>query len=137
MDLAQRAGLPPPTIYTDRLAEVLAAADAVLAISLTSVLWDAFLLDKPAVMLLPNYLTESFKPGWRRKGSIPLVEEVVRAAGNADEAWQMIEDCLLPGHQEKFATRCRQVRKKYGLMDKSVEQKSRDITQWIVDYCKA
>ncbi len=137
MDLAQQVGLPPPTIYTDRLAEVLAAADAVLAISWTSVLWDAFLMDKPAVMLLPNYLTESFKPGWRQKGSIPLVEGVVRAAASADEAWQMVEDCLLPEHQVEFATRCRQVRTKYGLKDKSVEQKSRDIALWVVDYSKA
>ncbi len=133
-DLAGQAGLPAPTIYSDRLAEVLAASDVVLAISWTSVLWDAFLMGKPAVMFLPNYLTESFKAGWRQEGNIPLMEGVMRAAADADEVWQMVEDCLQNGYQEKLATRCRQVREKYDLIDKSIEQKSRDITEWILDF---
>ena len=135
-DLALQAGLPAPTIYSARLAEVLAAADVVLTVSWTSVLWDAFLLDKPSVILLPTYLAESYKPGWHLKGNIPLTEGVMRMACDADEAWSFIDQCLQPGYQQELATRCDQVRLKYRLNDKSVEQKSRDITQWIVDFNK-
>ena len=136
LDLAHQAGLPAPTIYTDRLAEILGAADVVLSISWTSVLWDAFLMDKPAVIVPPNYLTESLKPGWREKGNIPLSEAVVRAAENADEAWSFVNECLAPGYREIHAEKCLSMRRKYNLVDKSVEQKSQDICDWVVNFSK-
>jgi hypothetical protein len=133
-DLAERAGLPAPVIYSDRLAEVLAAADVVLAVSWTSVLWDCFLMEKPAVMLLPDYLTETLKPGWREAGSIPLAEGVMKAAADADDAWRLVEECLEPQQREQLSAKCQKLRQKYHLTDRSVEKTSRDITRWVADF---
>jgi len=137
VDLAEQAGLPAPTIYTDQLADILGAADVVMSISWTSVLWDAFLLDKPAVIVPPNYLTESLKPGWREKGNVSLSEGVVRAAENADEAWQFVDECLKPEYKKIQTEKWDRMRQKYNLIDKSIEQKSQDITQWIVNFSES
>ncbi len=134
MDLAQQNGLPAPTIYTDRLAEVLAAADVVLTVSWTSLIWDAFLMEKPTVMLLPEYLKESFKPGWQQKGNIPLAEGIVLAAEDAREAWVFAENCLTQGYQQELVSNCRKLRKKYDLRDKTIQEKSIEITQWVADF---
>ncbi len=133
-DLAESVGLPAPTIYSDRLGETLAAADVVLAVSWTSVLWDCFLLEKPAVMLLPDYLTQTLKPGWREAGSIPLAAGVMLAAADAPEAWRLIQNCLDSDYQTQLSAKCLNLRQKYGFEGKSVEKISRDITQWVVDF---
>ncbi len=130
-NLARRHGLPLPRVYGDQLSEVLSAADIITSIGFSSVLYDTFQLGKATVVLTPPFLVPSDNPQWRRRGNIPLAAGVMEVADDATDFWRRVEDWLKPDRQAKLSADIADLKEKYGLHFRTVEDKSAKIIEWI------
>ncbi len=131
--MAERCGLPRPLIKSDMLPEVLGAADIVLAMGYSSVLYDAFLLGKPTVVIFPPFLVYSDKEGWQTGSSLPKRAGVSVATTGGEETWRQVEAWLEPARQEQFARDRAAFSEKYGLQHRSVAEKCERISAWITE----
>ena len=132
-NMAERCGLPRPLIKSDMLTEVLGAADVVLAMGYSSVLYDAFLLGKPTVVIFPPFLVYSDKEGWQTDSTLPKRAGVSVATTSGKETWQQVEAWLQPERREKFARDRVAFSNKYGLQHRSVAEKCERISAWITE----
>lgn len=129
--LAEDCGLARPLIRSDRLPEVLGAADVVLALGYSSVLYDAFLLGKPSVVLFPRILTHSDEPDWTTRSTAPQRAGLSVATTSGAEAWRLAQQWLEPERRRRFAADHRAFSERYGLWPRTVEQKSDAVILWI------
>lgn len=129
--MAERCGLPNLLVKSDMLPEVLGAADIVLAMGYSSVLYDAFLLGKPSVVVFPPFLVYSEKEGWETGGSLPQKAGVCIAATDGKDTWDKVEAWLEPQRQEKFRRDHTAFSEKYGLHYRAVDEKCAAIMAWI------
>lgn len=72
LTLAADCGLPAPLVLADRLPEVMAGADMVLTMGLSSVLYDAFLLRKPSIVVMPASVRRHARAVWFTRGIGPF-----------------------------------------------------------------
>lgn len=129
--LAHRYGLEPPLILSDALAEALSACDVLLTLSFTSILFDAFLMGKPAVVIFPRYLHLAEGDVWLRDSTLPLQARVCEATTDGADAWRRVEAWLEPGRREQFARDREAFAQRYGLRDRPVPEKCEAILAWI------
>ena len=129
--LADRCGLACPLILHDRLAEAMGACDILLATSFSSVLYDAFLMGKPSLVVFPRYLVFSDDEHWRTDSTLPLRAGVCEAATDGADAWRRVEAWLDPARRERFARDHEAFSRRYGLVDRPVQEKCDAIAAWI------
>jgi hypothetical protein len=130
-DLAEGCGLVRPLILSDRLPEVLGAADVVLALGYSSVLFDAFLLGKPSVAVFPRVLAHSDKPDWMTRSTAPQRAGVSVATTDGAEAWRLAQGWLEPERQRRFAADHQAFSDRYGLQLRTPAQKCDAVIGWI------
>jgi hypothetical protein len=130
-DLADDCGLVRPLILSDRLPEVLGAADVVLALGYSSVLYDAFLLGKPSVAVFPRVLAHSDKPDWMTRSTAPQRAGVSVATTDGAEAWRLAQAWLEPERQRRFAADHLAFSDRYGLRQRTPTQKCDAVIGWI------
>ena len=133
-NMADEYGLPAPRVFGDRLPEVLSAANLVASIGFSSVLYDAFQLGKPSIVLMPPFLIPSPHPDWRSRGNIPLAAGVMEVADDAADLWRRAVDWLTPERLKKLDGDVEKLTNKYQLQHNTVEEKSRNIVQWLQEY---
>ncbi len=130
-NMALEYNLPKPRVFGDRLPEVLSAANLVTSIGFSSVLYDAFQLGKPIIVLIPPFLVPSPVPGWQQQGNIPLAAGVMEVAEDTADLWKRAADWLTPERLDKLAEDGENLTQKYQLQYRSVEEKSKNIVHWI------
>ena len=130
-DLARQAGLPPPRVYKDNLPELLSVCDVVVTMGFSSVLFDAFQLDRPAVVLVLPFLAPSRQAGWQERISIPLRAGVMAAVETGEEVWSRVFAGLDPQERERLQQARAKLRERYGLEYRPVQEKSAAILAWI------
>ncbi|MBK7047622.1 MAG: hypothetical protein IPH48_14180 [bacterium] len=129
--MASRYGLPHPLILADSLAEAVSACDVLLTMSNSSILYDAFLMGKPTVVLFPRYLVTSDREGWRQDSTMTLRAGVCEVATDGADAWRRIESWLEPERRRQFARDHEAFSHRYGLWDRPVAEKCSAILAWI------
>ena len=129
--MARGHGLEPPLILSEALADALSACDVLLTMSFTSILYDAFLLGKPSVAIVPRYLRPGDGQDWRLNCTLPLQARVCEATTDGADAWRRVESWLEPGRQEQFARDREAFSRKYGLKDRPVQDKCEAILAWV------
>lgn len=133
--IAARLGLPTPRIYRDQLTEVLSAADVVVSLGFSSLMFDAFQLGKPAVVLMLPFLVPSPDPSWRTTMSAPLRHGVMTAVESGAEVWAEVQSCFSPARQAELAAARERLCQTYGIEFRSVEAKSEALIDWIETNC--
>jgi hypothetical protein len=136
-EMARSHGLPHPLIKADSLPEVISSADVILAMGDSSILFDAYQLGKPSVVLYPPTPMRFQKPGWQERSTMPLLAGVSTATRDPDEAWAMAEAWLTPERQEQFARNKQEFSARYGLEFRTVEEKSERVLRWIEDHLES
>lgn len=131
LDMAAEHGLPRPEVFADRLPELLSAADVVVSMGFSSVLFEAFQLGKPAVVRVLPFLAPSRRSGWQKDINVPLREGVMTAVESGSEVWDEVAACLQPRHRQELAAARERLCRTYGLDFPSVETKSARIIDWI------
>jgi hypothetical protein len=135
--MAAGYGLPAPLILGDKLPEVLSAADVVLAIGFSSVLYDAFLLGKPSVVyFLPSQISRHTE-GWEHENTLPLKHRVTEAATGPEQSWDLVEEWLEPERRARFEEDSRSFSEQYGLRFRTVEEKTTAVLDWIKELLSA
>ena len=129
--LAARCGLPCPLILHDRLAEAMSACDILVATSFSSVLYDAFMMGKPSLVVFPRYLVPAGDDGWRGACTRPLQAGVCEAAADGADAWRRVGAWLDPARRERFARDHEAFSRRYGLSDRPVQEKCDALAAWI------
>jgi hypothetical protein len=129
--LARRHGLPAPLILSDSLAEAMSACDVLVTPSFSSILYDAFLMGKPSVIVFPRYLRFGEGEAWLRESTLPLRAGVCEATADGDDAWRRVEAWLEPERRARFARDHAAFSRRYGLGDRPVAEKSAAILDWI------
>lgn len=130
-ELAARCGLPTPRVLADRLPEAVSSADVVLTMGYSSVLYDAFLLRKPTVVVFPPFLVHSDRPDWKTRSSMPLRAGVSVAVTSGQEAWQRVAEFLEPARRARFLADHETFTTSYGLGLRPVDLKCDRILEWI------
>ena len=129
--LAADCGLPRPLILSDRLAEAMSACDLLMATSFSSVLYDAFMMGKPSLVVFPRYLVFSEDESWRQDCTLPLRAGVCEAAADGADAWRRAGAWSDPARRERFARDHEAFSRRYGLVDRPVQEKCDAIAAWI------
>jgi hypothetical protein len=129
--LAADCGLPCPLILSDRLAEAMSACDLLMATSFSSVLYDAFMMGKPSLVVFPRYLVFSADDRWRTECTLPLQAGVCEAAVDGADAWRRAGAWLDPARRERFVRDREAFSRRYGLIDRPVQEKCEAIAAWI------
>jgi hypothetical protein len=129
--LAADCGLPCPLILSDRLAEAMSACDLLMATSFSSVLYDAFMMGKPSLVVFPRYLVFSDDDRWRTECTLPLQAGVCEAAVDGADAWRRAGAWLDPARRERFVRDREAFSRRYGLIDRPVQEKCEAIAAWI------
>lgn len=129
--LARRHGLPAPLVLADSLAEAMSACDVLMTPSFSSILYDAFLMGKPSVVVLPRHLRFGEGEAWLRDSTLPLRAGVCEATIDGEDAWRRVEAFLEPGRRERFARDREAFSRRYDLRDRPVAEKSAAILAWI------
>lgn len=129
--LADDCGLARPLILADRLAEAMSACDILMATSFSSVLYDAFMMGKPSLVVFPRYLVFSDDERWRAECTLPLQAGVCEAAVDGADAWRRAAAWLEPARRERFARDHAEFSRRYGLVDRPVQEKCDAILAWI------
>ncbi len=130
-DLARRHGLPAPLVLGDALAEAMSACDVLVTPSFSSILYDAFLMGKPSVVVFPRYLRFGRGEAWLRESTLPLQAGVCEATTGGEDAWRRVEAFLEPDRHARFARDREAFARRYGLGDRPVAGKTAAILEWI------
>ncbi len=130
-NLAAGLGLPAPRVYQDSVAELMSACDVVVSLGFSSLMYDAFQLGKPAVVLALPFLAPSAQPNWRTELSAPLRAGVLTAVENGTEVWTEVQACFTTGRQAELAAARERLSRTHDLKFQSVEAKSAAIIGWI------
>ncbi len=131
--MAERHGLPAPRVFNDRLPELLTVCDTVVSLGFSSVLFEAFQLEKPSIVMVPRFLQPTHVEGWQTSICAPLEEKVVAVADDGAMACALVAASLEPGAREQHAAAVARFKQRHGLNFPSVEQKSEAIIDWIDD----
>lgn len=131
--IAVGLGLPVPHVHGARLAELLSAADVVVSLGFSSLMFDAFLLGKPSVVLALPFLAPSRRDDWRREMSAPLRAGVQTAVATGAEVWAEVQACFTPARQAELKAARAHLSRDFDLEFRSVATKSEAIIDWIAN----
>lgn len=131
--LAVACGLPRPLLLADHLAEAMSACDILMATSFSSVLYDAFMMGKPSLVVFPRYLVlgDGDGDGWRTTCTRPVQAGVCEVAADGADAWRRVAQWLEPSRRERFERDRAALSRRYGLVDRPVQEKCDAIAAWI------
>ena len=131
--LAERCGLEPPLVLGDGLPEVLGACDVVVSLGFSSVQYDAFLLGKPSLILLPETVRRRVPDSWFTGGTVPMRYGVCTAVTSGAEVWRLVDEFQRPDRQRTFRDALAALTRRYDLRPRTVAEKCDRVLAWIAE----
>ena len=131
--LAERCGLEPPLVLGDGLPEVLGACDVVVSLGFSSVQYDAFLLGKPSLILLPETVRRRVPDSWFTGGTVPMRYGVCTAVTSGAEVWRLVDEFQRPDRQRTFRDALAALTQRYDLRPRTVAEKCDRVLAWIAE----
>lgn len=106
--LASQVGATAPPIFADRLQEVMASSDVIVSTYFSSILWDAVVLGKPAILVPLPYLQETLcTPGALRRGNPVYESGCIEVADGIEDLLSRVESYRDPGARSRAFERSR------------------------------
>lgn len=104
--LASEAGVPAPPILADRLQDVMAAADVIVSPAVSSILWDAVVLGKPAILVALPYLSETLStPKALERGNPVFESGCIEVAHGVDDLLRLLDNYKSPAARARVRER--------------------------------
>ncbi len=117
------------------LSEIIAASDLLIYPNASSLLWEYFIAGKPGIVYYTPVLYEDYYDAEKLNSSNALFRAgCARFAFDIEQLQERIEHYLQPDNYVAFEQKVAELRGKYNLQHRSLEEKCRNICKWIAKY---
>ncbi|MBF0431553.1 MAG: hypothetical protein HQK83_09755 [Fibrobacteria bacterium] len=133
--LSYDTGLKIDLISAVNFKEILAATDVMVALGVSAILWDNFLVGNPGIVFPSQNQLKNFKdPDNFHTDSLLYQAGCIKMAGDKNKLLQYIQEYLSSDITMQINNARKVLKNKYNFRNQTVQEKSQNICNWINDY---